>query len=74
MVQVNSKPNAYAAKFTHGDLIPSNVIVKDGKIAAVIDWETAGWFPENWEYPKIRYQWQPYREEFYTEMDRVMVT
>jgi aminoglycoside phosphotransferase (APT) family kinase protein len=74
VVQVHSRPNSYASKFTHGDLVPSNVIVKDGKIAAIIDWETAGWFPEYWEYTKIRYQWRPYREEFYREIDRVMVT
>ncbi len=55
VVQVHSKPTAYAAKFTHGDLVPSNIIVKDGKIAAIIDWETAGWFPEYWEYTKIHY-------------------
>lgn len=36
--------------FTHGDLAPYNIMVKDGKIAAIIDWETAGWFPASWEY------------------------
>lgn len=74
VVQVHSKSDAYAAKFTHGDLVPSNIIVKNGRIAAIIDWETAGWFPEYWEYTKLRHQWRPYREEFYQEMDRVMVT
>ena len=24
--------------------------MKNGKIAAVIDWEFAGWYPEYWEY------------------------
>jgi len=43
VIQVHSKSNASA---THGDLVPSNEIVKDGKIAAIIDWGTAGWFPE----------------------------
>ena len=74
VVQVHSNPNVYATEFTHGDLVPSNIIVKDGKIAAIIDWETAGWFPEYWEYTKIRYQWRPYREEYYEAIDRVMVT
>lgn len=36
--------------FTHGDLAPYNIMVKDGKITAIIDWETAGWFPASWEY------------------------
>lgn len=35
---------------THGDLAPQNIIVKNGKITAIIDWETSGWFPEYWEY------------------------
>lgn len=64
VVQVHSKPTAYASKFTHGDLVPSNIIVKDGRIAAIVDWETAGWFPEYWEYTRIRYQWRAYREEY----------
>lgn len=40
-------------RFTHGDLSPRNIIVKDGTIHAVIDWEYAGWFPEYWEYVKF---------------------
>ena len=35
---------------THGDLAPQNIIVNNGKIVAIIDWETSGWFPEYWEY------------------------
>jgi len=35
--------------FSHGDLAPRNIIVKDSKIAAVLDWETAGWYPEVWD-------------------------
>lgn len=36
--------------FTHGDLAPYNVMVDGGRITAIIDWETAGWFPASWEY------------------------
>ena len=39
--------------FTHGDLTPHNVIVADGRIKALIDWEFAGWYPEYWEYVKF---------------------
>lgn len=74
VIQVHTKSNSYASKFTHGDLVPSNIIVKNGKINAIVDWETAGWYPEYWEYTKIHYQWRPYHEEFYREMDRTMVT
>ena len=39
--------------FTHADLSPRNIIVKDGKIQAILDWEFSGWYPEYWEYVKI---------------------
>jgi aminoglycoside phosphotransferase (APT) family kinase protein len=38
--------------FTHGDFAPRNIIVKDGKLAAIIDWEFSGWYPEYWEFVK----------------------
>ena len=31
---------------THGDLVGINIIVRDGRIAAIIDWERAGFYPE----------------------------
>ena len=39
--------------FTHGDLTPRNIIVKDGNIQALLDWEYSGWYPEYWEYVKF---------------------
>lgn len=41
--------------FTHGDLAFRNVIVDNGRIAAIVDWEGAGWFPAHWEYVKAFY-------------------
>lgn len=38
--------------FTHGDLRPDNIIVKNGRVTAIIDWEMAGWYPEYWEFAK----------------------
>ena len=35
---------------THGDLASRNIIIKDGVIAAILDWETFGWYPSFWEY------------------------
>lgn len=32
--------------FTHGDLVASNILVHDGRIVALIDWEHAGFYPE----------------------------
>ena len=74
VLQVHSKPNYYVTKFTHGDLNPSNIIVKNGHIVVIIDWQTAGWFPEYWEYTKMQHQWRPAKKAYYEEMDRVMVT
>ena len=41
--------------FTHGDLNLRNVMVQNGRISGIIDWENAGWFPDYWEYTKIHY-------------------
>lgn len=38
---------------SHCDLAPRNLMVHEGKIVGVIDWEDAGWYPEYWEYVKF---------------------
>ena len=40
----------YKTVFTHGDFCLHNVLVRDNKVVAIIDWEFAGWWPEYWEY------------------------
>ncbi|KAG9255085.1 kinase-like domain-containing protein [Emericellopsis atlantica] len=40
----------YPIVFTHGDLASRNILVRDGHIVALLDWEFAGWYPEYWEY------------------------
>jgi aminoglycoside phosphotransferase (APT) family kinase protein len=40
----------YHTTFTHSVIAPRNILIKDGKIAAIVDWESAGWYPEYWEY------------------------
>lgn len=37
---------------THGDISPRNILVRDGKVVAILDWEMAGYYPEYWEYVK----------------------
>lgn len=46
--------------FAHGDLTPKNIMIRDDKIVAILDWEFAGWYPEYWEYVKALYgdEWQ----------------
>ncbi|KAJ5573935.1 kinase-like protein [Penicillium hispanicum] len=36
--------------FSHGDLKPHNILVKDGKITGFLDWESAGWYPDYWDF------------------------
>lgn len=56
--------------FTHGDLNPCNIIVRDGKVVGIIDWEFAGWYPHYWEYTAawfgniIRTDWQGMIDKF----------
>ncbi|KAK4574083.1 hypothetical protein LTR86_001844 [Recurvomyces mirabilis] len=45
----------YKVCFTHGDLGVQNILVRDAKVVAVLDWECAGWYPEYWEYTKAHY-------------------
>lgn len=43
--------------FTHNDLVPPNILLSPGpnpKVAAIIDWGQAGWYPAYWEYCKAR--------------------
>ncbi|RDL39333.1 Uncharacterized protein BP5553_03673 [Venustampulla echinocandica] len=38
-------------KFTHGDIKHHNILVdEEGHITELLDWESAGWYPEFWEY------------------------
>jgi hypothetical protein len=48
-------PRSNLSVFAHGDLSPRNVMFDpDSKtIAAIIDWEMAGWFPDYWEWVSI---------------------
>lgn len=46
-------PRSSVSVFTHGDLTPRNIMVQEGRITGIIDWETAGWYPDYWEYANI---------------------
>ncbi|KAL2856775.1 hypothetical protein BJX68DRAFT_229451 [Aspergillus pseudodeflectus] len=45
--------------FTHSDLHPTNLLVENGRLSAIVDWESAGFRPEYWEFTKAMYvgQW-----------------
>lgn len=40
----------YDLCFTHGDLNSMNILTKGDDIVGIVDWDTAGWFPQYWEY------------------------
>ncbi|KAK2877840.1 hypothetical protein FQN49_001133 [Arthroderma sp. PD_2] len=41
---------SYSINFTHGDLSLGHIYCHNGRITGIIDWESAGWFPDYWEY------------------------
>jgi len=43
-------PYAEPYTFTHDDLLTGNIMVKDGKLAGILDWESSGYFPVWWEF------------------------
>lgn len=47
-------PRSERSVFTHADIAPRNVMVdEENNITGIIDWESAGWYPEYWEYAQI---------------------
>ncbi|OJJ51788.1 hypothetical protein ASPZODRAFT_467123 [Penicilliopsis zonata CBS 506.65] len=45
----------YRSVFTHADLHPSNILIDRGRLAGIVDWECAGFYPEYWEFTKLMY-------------------
>ncbi|KAF5980147.1 hypothetical protein FBULB1_5391 [Fusarium bulbicola] len=41
--------------FPHSDINMRNVLVHNGRISGIVDWENSGWFPDCWEYTKAHY-------------------
>lgn len=47
-------PRADCSVFTHGYIAPRNIMVdEEGLVTGIVDWETAGWYPDYWEYAQI---------------------
>lgn len=57
--------------FTHNDLVACNILVAktSAKLAAVVDWGQAGWYPAYWEYCKARRVNVP-DDRFYHEFEQ----
>ncbi|GBE85558.1 hypothetical protein SCP_0800750 [Sparassis crispa] len=53
--RVPRQRNGHKIVFTHADFNPTQILVDPcdpGRVAAVLDWEMAGWYPDYWEYVK----------------------
>ncbi|KAB8339308.1 hypothetical protein FH972_022241 [Carpinus fangiana] len=49
--------------FTHGDLHAANILVKNDFTVVIIDWATAGFYPEYWEFYKATWR-DPFQPSF----------
>jgi len=47
---ITDQDKEYSTCFTHGDLSSFNILVRDGQVVGIVDWEMSGWYPEYWEY------------------------
>lgn len=56
---------------THGDLSSLNILVKGDDVVGIVDWETAGWFPSDWEYTCAKYV-NPTNEFWAQEVDKFL--
>ncbi|KAI1160665.1 kinase-like domain-containing protein [Nemania serpens] len=57
--------------FAHGDLNPFNVLVRDGKVVGLIDWEFGGWYPHYWEYTSAWFG-NVTRTEWQSKLDKIL--
>ncbi|OIW25960.1 kinase-like protein [Coniochaeta ligniaria NRRL 30616] len=47
-------PRSKCSVFTHGDIHPGNIFLNDSyQIVGLVDWESAGFFPDYWEYSQM---------------------
>ncbi|KAJ3481935.1 hypothetical protein NLG97_g7699 [Lecanicillium saksenae] len=42
----------YKSVFTHGDLHFCNILAHNGRLTGIVDWESAGFMPEYWDFKK----------------------
>jgi len=62
--------------FTHGDLNMGNILMDNGAVTGIVDWENAGWYPEYWEYTKCHFsvkrgkpRWSKFIDDVFKEDD-----
>lgn len=52
LLQANKlRQGSHKLTFTHGDFKAHNILAgDDGHLSGFLDWESAGWYPEYWEF------------------------
>ncbi|KAF8521096.1 kinase-like protein [Hysterangium stoloniferum] len=50
--------------YVHADLRSHNILVKDGRLSGIIDWENSGWLPLHWQLHVLRRPCASTRGEF----------
>ena len=48
----NMMKDNHSIVFSHGDMHAHNILIQDGHVVGILDWEMAGWYPEYWEWCK----------------------
>ncbi|KAI0041374.1 kinase-like protein [Auriscalpium vulgare] len=54
--------------FTHGDLRPWNVLYHNGHLSGLVDFGSAGWFPEYWEHATATFCTSPWWKSMFFEL------
>ncbi|OAQ77252.1 phosphotransferase family protein [Purpureocillium lilacinum] len=76
----DSSRKGHEAVFTHADLNFRNILIdeaskEDGTIGwhvtGIVDWETAGFYPEYWEYTKMLFESFRYEERLKIQIHRI---
>lgn len=71
LLEWHDRPREMPVVFTHGDLSSLNIMAQGDQVTGIIDWETAGWWPDYWEYTSA-WHVNPYNEFWRDEVDRFL--
>ncbi|KAK7688269.1 hypothetical protein QCA50_008639 [Cerrena zonata] len=49
-VAPKSHDKSHRILFAHGDLHVNNILAHNDQVSGLVDWDSAGWYPEYWDY------------------------